>query len=208
MEIEAMSDATDSGGAGVVGVESVALLDQAAAAAAQVIEGIDAELWHDATPCEEMNVLALVEHMVTGLDQFAGVALGRPVADPTDPQPEPSLRPEASLAAYRRAADQMHDAWAEPGAVEKDYDMPWGTTPGTALVDFMVIEEVMHGWDLACATGQHCAFDDDLVAATLDRARQYDAPMIRVPGMFGPEVPVPHTASLIDRLAGFLGRHL
>jgi hypothetical protein len=44
MEIEAMGDAKNFGGAGVVGVQSVALLDQAAAAAAQVIEGIDAEL--------------------------------------------------------------------------------------------------------------------------------------------------------------------
>jgi uncharacterized protein (TIGR03086 family) len=201
-----MSKATDSGRAEAARVESTALLDRAASATAQMIEGIDAERWHDATPCEEMDVLALVEHMVTGLDQFAGVGFGRPLVDPTDPQPGPSLTPESSLASYRSAADQMHDAWARPGAVEKSYDMPWGTTPGTALVDFMVIEEVTHGWDLARATGQHCALDDDLVAATLDRAHQYDGPMIRVPEMFGPEVSVPDTAPLVDRLAGFLGR--
>jgi uncharacterized protein (TIGR03086 family) len=201
-----MSKATDSGRAEAARVESTELLDRAASATAQMIEGIDAERWHDATPCEEMDVLALVEHMVTGLDQFAGVGFGRPLVDPTDPQPGPSLTPESSLASYRSAADQMHDAWARPGAVEKSYDMPWGTTPGTALVDFMVIEEVTHGWDLARATGQHCALDDDLVTATLDRAHQYDGPMIRVPEMFGPEVSVPDTASLVDRLAGFLGR--
>ena len=201
-----MSDATDSGSAGAARVESIALLDRAAVATAQLIGGIGAERWHDATPCEQMDVLALVEHMVTGLDQFAGVGLGRPMADPTNPQPEPSLTPASSLAAYRSVADQMYAAWVRPGAVEKDYDMPWGTTPGTALVDFMAIEEVTHGWDLARATGQHCAFDDDLVAATLDRAHQYDGPMIRAPEMFGPEVSVPDTASLADRLAGFLGR--
>ncbi len=103
-------------------------------------------------------------------------------------------------------AERMLSAWSAPGVVDDRYDMPWGETPGTMLVGFMVIEELGHGWDLARASGQDPGFDDDVVHATLDMARAYDDESIRVPGMFGPVVPIADDAPPIDQLAAYLGR--
>ncbi len=100
----------------------------------------------------------------------------------------------------------MLEAWSGDGALGAAYAMPWGETPGMALVGFMVIEQVTHGWDLARATGQPPKFGDELAQATLELARGYDDASIRVPGMFGPIVEIGAGAPAIDKLAAFLGR--
>jgi len=179
------------------------LLDRATRGAGLLVAGVGPDQWHAPTPCEDMDVLGLVEHMIAALDQFAEVGRGGQL-DPTAQRP---ILPDAAAEEYRTASDGMKSAWSAPGAIDRDHDMPWGATPGAALVEFMFIEEVAHGWDLGRATGQSSPFDEDLVRLALDRARQYDDETIRVPGMFGPAVDIADDAPMIDRLAAFLGRH-
>ena len=71
----------------------------------------------------------------------------------------------------------------------------------------MIIEQVVHGWDLGRAVDRPAGYDDELVEHTLELAHRHDDPMIRVPGMFGPVVEISSSAPAIDRLAAFLGRH-
>jgi uncharacterized protein (TIGR03086 family) len=65
----------------------------------------------------------------------------------------------------------------------------------------------VHGWDLAVATGQPYAVDDDAARAclrfTVDFAR--GAPEAR-DAMYGAVVPVPGDAPVFDRLLGQTGR--
>jgi uncharacterized protein (TIGR03086 family) len=66
-------------------------------------------------------------------------------------------------------------------------------------------ELVVHGWDLAVATGQPYRADAESVPACLG----FVAPMARpegTPGLFGPPVPVPADAPDLDRLLGLSGR--
>ena len=182
--------------------DSVSLLERAARAAAVVVDGIGPAQWSNETPCEDMGVHALVQHMIGGLEQFTEVARGREL----DPNAQRSVPTASAAGEYRAAGETMASAWSEPGLVEREFPMPWGPTPGSTLVEFMVIEELTHGWDLARATGQGYTVDDDLAEATLELARRYDDESIRVPGMFGPEVSVDDSAPAIDRLAAFLGR--
>jgi uncharacterized protein (TIGR03086 family) len=66
---------------------------------------------------------------------------------------------------------------------------------------------LVHGWDLAAATGQR--YDVDPAAA--QRCLQFaielaaGAPQVRN-GMYGPVVPVADDASVFDRLLGQTGR--
>ena len=177
-------------------------LRQATDGALHLIAGVKASQWHDRTPCEDMDVLALVEHMTESLVELEQVGANKSVV----PNEDGWLSAEAAADEYHDAAASMMSAWSAPDALALDYDMPWGVTPGTALVDFMVIEHVAHGWDLMKASGQPNPFANELVRAALHGARQYDSPTIRVPGMFGPEVLAPDDASDIERLAAFLGR--
>ena len=182
----------------------VDLLDQAAAVAADMVDRVGPDRWHAATPCEELDAGAVVEHIVAGLEQFAAVARG----EPDDLTHQRQLEAATAGDEYRAAGQAMHDAWSAPGALDATYGMPWGEVPGAVLVEFMFIEELAHAWDLARAVEHPLVVDEDLAEAALKRARLYDDETIRVPGMFGPAQEAPAGAPAIDRLAAFLGRNL
>ena len=185
--------------------DSLSFLRQAVDATADLISHVGPDRWHAETPCEEMDVAALVSHLVSGLAGFADVPTTADWA--TGPPQEQPLDLNEAAAAYERAGERMSTAWSAPGVVDRSYAMPWGETPGSALVEFMIIEQVVHGWDLQRAAGRSAGYDAELVEHTLELAHRYDDPTIRVPGMFGPAVEIAADAPTFDRLAAFLGRH-
>ena len=69
-------------------------------------------------------------------------------------------------------------------------------------------EVVMHGWDLARATGQQFSCDPASTAAVLAFTSASARPenLHRREGMFGPVVEVPPDAPALDRALGFAGR--
>ena len=78
--------------------------------------------------------------------------------------------------------------------------------PASAMGVVALNEVVVHGWDLAVATGQEYRPDPASVQACLemvgDRTDATDEPE----GLFGPVVPVPDDAPPFDRLLGQTGR--
>jgi uncharacterized protein (TIGR03086 family) len=67
-------------------------------------------------------------------------------------------------------------------------------------------ETVLHGWDLARATGQDPGFDPEVVEAA-ERLARSSMPERRPPGTpFADAVEAQPDASAIDRLAAFAGR--
>jgi uncharacterized protein (TIGR03086 family) len=77
-----------------------------------------------------------------------------------------------------------------------------GAEAGAVAVDELVI----HGWDLARATGQ--PYEPDPAALQLCHGlllAAADDPS-RGDGIFGPVVPVPEDAPLLDRAVGLSGR--
>jgi uncharacterized protein (TIGR03086 family) len=178
------------------------LLGRATPVTRQLIESLADDDWSAPTPCTDWTVLDVVEHVVSGLAQFADVGAGVGF----DPSAQASLSPADALIAFDEAAGRMLSTWSDPAVAGRMHSMPWGDTPGATLIGFMVMEQLAHGWDLARATGRVPVYDDDLAAEALALAEAYDDPSIRVPGMFGPIVPVAADAPTIDRVAGFLGR--
>jgi uncharacterized protein (TIGR03086 family) len=76
--------------------------------------------------------------------------------------------------------------------------------PGEVAALVALDEVVVHGWDLAVATGQPYAVDDASVEGALRFASSFGDD--RPPGLFGPAVPVPDDAPALDRLLGATGR--
>jgi uncharacterized protein (TIGR03086 family) len=102
------------------------------------------------------------------------------------------------------ALDGLAEAWTQDGAFDGvtqagPIDLP---APQAAMV--ALDEVVVHGWDLAVATGQPYPADPAAVAACHSFVDAFDAP--RDGGLFGPEVPVPDDAPALDRLIGATGR--
>ena len=71
----------------------------------------------------------------------------------------------------------------------------------------MVVGElVIHGWDLARASGQHLAFQADLLSYVQDEVAK-NAELGRQMGIYGPEVDLPASASTLDRVLDLTGRN-
>ena len=77
--------------------------------------------------------------------------------------------------------------------------------PGAALGGFTTLDIVVHGWDLAKATGQDVTLDPTLAEEVLGFARQAVTEQMRG-ARIGPEIAVDPAASPTDRLVAFLGR--
>ncbi len=184
--------------------DAVALtdLDRALAATEAVGAGVGVDQWSAPTPCSELDVRTLLNHLVSGNLLFAALVRGESLTD----RGADHLGDDP-LTAFQQAAEQLRTAFARPGVLESVYTAPFGTGPGLALLHVRVVEALVHGWDLARATGQRADFPDDVAERALAAAREHLTTRPAGKGApFGAEVPVAEDARVIDRLAGFLGR--
>jgi uncharacterized protein (TIGR03086 family) len=104
--------------------------------------------------------------------------------------------------------DALADAWSKPSAWEGMTEVGGNTLPGEVTGVVALDEVVLHGWDLARATGQDFRCDPASAEAVLgftERTAQPDQAASRT-GLFGPVVPVAEDAPTFDRALGFAGR--
>lgn len=82
---------------------------------------------------------------------------------------------------------------------------PFGAMPGDAFARFVVLDGLVHGWDLATATGQTYEPSEMLVAEVDAFARQTIAPPMRGGDTFAAAVEPPAGATPIEQLAALPG---
>jgi uncharacterized protein (TIGR03086 family) len=182
--------------------DPLADLDAASAGAERIVAGIRADQWELPTPCDGIDVRALVNHLVVGNLAFAAL-IGR--TEP--PSRDADHLGEEPLGAFRASARLLAAALRTEGVDERVYQLPFGPVPGSALAGIRITEFLGHGWDLARATGQRPEFPDDVAERGLAEARRLlrersDGPH----APFAAVQPVPEGTPAIGRLAAFLGR--
>lgn len=171
---------------------------------AALIDATPIELFEAPTPCPEWTVRALLAHLVAGNLKYTEIALGR---DWSRGAPETALDDDPG-AMYRRTIDAMLVVWKRPGVLQRETPLPVGRGPAEAALYLHLGETLVHGWDLAMATGQKPDFDQDLVDASLNQFRSW-LPPHRPPGSpFSDAVVIGDDATPLDRLAGYLGRDI
>jgi uncharacterized protein (TIGR03086 family) len=179
--------------------ESVSQLARALDATGQVVNAVTADQWAAATPCTDWTAADLLRHLVVGNGRFAAAFGG-------ENRPEAAW-PDAELpAVYRDTAAALLSAFGVPGALDRIVTIPFGTVPGSVALHLRVTEVLVHGWDLAKATGQSVEFPADLAEQELafSQAALEQLPPDRRP--FAPPQPVGQDASAIERLVACLGR--
>jgi uncharacterized protein (TIGR03086 family) len=158
-----------------------------------------------ATPCTELDVAQLRNHVAGWLTTFAG---GFADADGRAPSQGAEVPQEAGAAAQaiRSAADQL-DAAVRAGADQRPLYLGPSPMPGEMAMSMILWEYVVHGWDLAVATGQSWDPDPAAAAASVEFAPTMLTPDYQGPGKpFADRIPTPADASDLDRLLGLSGR--
>jgi uncharacterized protein (TIGR03086 family) len=179
----------------------IADLDAALARGAAIIAAVPRDRYGAPTPCPEMDVRALMNHMVAGNQMFTTTARGEELDVGIFGE---DLLGDDPVAAYRASADEALEAWKRPGVM--DETLGFGGMPGQLVVRLHVTEELVHGWDLARSTGQDATLDAAMSERALDAMHQVPTQMLRSGRGFGTEVAVADDAPAGERLVAFLGR--
>ena len=186
----------------------VADCDRAFAAVQQLVDNVRPDQWTAPTPCVDWNVSQLLNHVANGNAVFAGLAAGTRPAGPVTPEERAVDRlGDDPAEGFRATGTAMHDAFLTAGFLDNKVDTPMlGPQEGRTIVHMRINELLIHGWDLARATGQPADLPEDLAegALMLWQTRLAGRPREGMP--FDAPQPVAGDAPAIDRLAAFLGR--
>jgi uncharacterized protein (TIGR03086 family) len=180
------------------------VLSRSLAAARDVIAGVRPDQWDAPTPCEEWNVRHVVSHLVLGNRRHAALVRGEQIG-PRPAGPPADVLGDDALATYSASAEEVLSAFGSPQVASTIYDTPIGRIPGSGVLHLRATDAVVHGWDVARATGQSIDAPDFVVAEllTFARTRLADAPPN---GPFKPALAVPEGAPVLDQLVALLGR--
>lgn len=150
------------------------------------------------------EVRELLNHVVSGNLWVPPLVEGRTIEEVGD-RFDGDVVGDDPLAAYDASAEPAAAAFERPGALDAPVAVSYGPVPGRVYAGHRFIDVLIHGWDLAVATGQDRMLDPELVEACWEVVQPQLAEL-QGSGAFGTEVPVPHDAPLQDRLLGQLGR--
>ena len=146
------------------------------------------------TPCSEFTAHDVGTHLLGSLEGLGAMA-GATVTNPE----QGGLENKVSV-----MTAQAVDAWR---AVDLDSTVigPGGKDmPASLAAGLLPFELLLHGWDLAQASGQELRISDEVVAYV----RSLGEPLMPSARgrVFGPEVTAPEDASAMEKLAAYAGR--
>jgi uncharacterized protein (TIGR03086 family) len=177
--------------------------DHALETTAAIVANVRPEQLALPTPCAEFDVRTLLRHMIAGNERFAAVARGEAI---DSYPPLGSFDGDDPAPAYLASAASMAAAFREPGVLERLVELPIGKVTGEVALAIHTVETIVHGWDIATATGQPTEIEPVLFAVAWEATRGIGDDLRGAGRPFGAEVSVPPTASDTDRLVAWLGR--
>jgi uncharacterized protein (TIGR03086 family) len=177
---------------------------QALDATGRVVAAIPADRWRAATPCSDWDVRGLVNHLVSGNLWAAELGAGGTIEQVGGRLDGDRLGSDPA-AAYAASAQAASDVFHRPGALDAPCAVSYGPVPGSVYAGHRFIDVLIHGWDLAIATGQDSTLDDPLVEACRE-ITEPQVDVLRASGAFAECVPVGPDASAQARLLAMLGR--
>ncbi|HEV3266252.1 MAG TPA: TIGR03086 family metal-binding protein [Acidimicrobiales bacterium] len=183
-------------------------LEPAASRMAGLIAGVAQGSLDAPTPCPKYALGDLVDH-VGGLSLAFTAAATKAVGGngAEGPSGQASRLGHDWRTRIPRDLMGLAEAWRDPAAwtgftQAGGVDLP-GEIAGLVALDELVI----HGWDVARASGQDYECDRSTLEAVYEFVAPMSAPGQEARRIFGPVVEVPEDAPLLDRLIGLTGRN-
>ncbi len=166
------------------------------------VDRIQGMQMNDPTPCGEFTVHDIINHMIVLGGTFSYMFRGE---DPPELSP-PAVYGWVPTKEFREVMGDLLEAVQSAGAMDRTIASPVGDVPGETFARFVAVDGLLHGWDLATATGQSFDIPDDVVEEVDAFARTAISPALRTAGMFAEPTSAPPDGSPVERLAAFSGR--
>jgi uncharacterized protein (TIGR03086 family) len=163
-----------------------------------LVDELDVEQLDASTPCRNFNVRQVLEHMVGGATVFAAAFRGV--------EPRGTEAPADVRAAFPAAMAELQQAIESPGALERTIAAPFGEVPGETFARFVALDGLVHGWDIATATGQQYDPPSAVVSAADAFARDAIGDGMRDGDTFAAPANAPAGSSPLIQLIAFTGR--
>jgi uncharacterized protein (TIGR03086 family) len=176
---------------------------------AGLVQGVDDDQLGGPTPCPDYTLGDLLDHVGGFAMAFAAAARKETLPDSAAGSSADATRLEEGWR-ERITTDlrTLAATWDEPEAwtgmtAAGGLELP-GEVAGLVALD----ELVLHGWDVARASGQAFDVDQPALEAVHGFVSQFSGPGQEDSraGLFGPVVPVSDDAPLLDRVVGLAGR--
>lgn len=173
----------------------------------ELIGGVDDRQLAAPTPCPDYSVRELLAH-VLGLTVAFRDAARKELGPTTDTSPDSALPvlPDDWRKALPPLLDELVTAWHSPAARQGMTRAGGVDLPAEVAAAVAMNELVVHGWDLARSTGQEFRADEASLRSSEVMLAPGDDDRSGPDAIFGPPVPVPADAPLIDRVIALSGR--
>ena len=173
------------------------------------VTAVRPDQWSNQSPCEAWSARDVVSHIVS-MHGYMLQLVGRGLDGAPSVLDDP-------LAAFKAARAEVEAVLDDPKLASAESETPNGPMTIEQHIDEVVSDDmVLHGWDLARATGQDATMNPEDVARLWAMTAAIPTELMqryRTPGVFGPgvevygsEVKVSEDAPLQDRLLGLIGR--
>jgi uncharacterized protein (TIGR03086 family) len=169
----------------------------------EVLAGATDDQLTSSSPCTEYTVGDLINHVdevSRGATALAHHTAWLPGTGPDAAHLDPGWRD--SVARHLR---ELGEAWDDPAAWQGGANVPGSDLSNEMWGKITLTELVVHGWDIAKATGQPFDLPEHTLQACLDHVAKF-VPNAPFPALWGPPVAVAPDATLLNRIVAITGR--
>jgi uncharacterized protein (TIGR03086 family) len=170
-----------------------------------VLAGVTDDQLTSSSPCTEYTAGDLIDHVdqvsqgATALAQHTAQLPGTGTG-PAAAHLDPGWRDRVA-----RHLRELGEAWDDPAAWQGSGNVPGSDLSNETWGKITLTELVVHGWDIAKATGQPFDLPEHTLQACFDHVARF-APNAPVPALWGPPVDVAPDATLLNRIVAITGR--
>lgn len=170
-----------------------------------LVSSIEADSYSSPTPCDRWDVRALLSHALASIDAFAAAVDGAPGPDMAQVFSGADIVGDDPLGATQRITRRSQAAWSTVRDLNAELSTFIGVMPAGQALAIITFSTVVHGWDLAVATGQAGELPEHLAEAAQQVAAEL-VPVLRPRGLFAHDVDLAGEATPTQRLVALTGR--
>jgi uncharacterized protein (TIGR03086 family) len=160
--------------------------------------------WDAPTPCEDWDVRALVNHVVSE-DRWTAPLMGGATIAEVGGRFDGDLIGYNPTAAATAATAEAYASVVQEGALERVVHLSFGDTPAEEYVRQLLADHLVHAWDLAVAIGVDSSLDPEVVQACAEWFAEREE-IYREGGAIGPRAQAGARADAQDQLIAAFGR--